>query len=160
MKRALTLLTFFTLILIGCSDDSPEALNISSGDGAPDLSSAPTFSEENRSQVNFDYLGRYRGYFPCAGCDQTVILIALKEGQKFEQYVTRVGGNTPSQTADSGTFLWDETGTRIELHGRAVSKYLVRDGTLYQLGMDGTTCLTLDGFEFKLDKLPPLQPTK
>ncbi len=160
MKRILILLSFILLILGGCSDNTPEAPHISSGDSAPDLSGAPNFSADNSPKEGLDYLGRYRGYFPCAGCDQTVILIVLKENQQFDQYVTRVGGNTPSQTADSGTFLWDESGTRIELHGRAVSKYWVKEDTLYQLGMDGTTCLTLDGFEFKLDKLPPLQPTK
>lgn len=66
---------------------------------------------------SLDYLGVYKGKFPCRDCPAAEITLELSED--FNYILARKYPNTQKQVETKGTFRWDATGNWIVLSGTA-----------------------------------------
>lgn len=128
-------------------------IEIVKSDVPVDTSHAPKFDREFQPQAALlDYPGTYRAYLPCANCEATEITLTLRPDRTFSRTIIQVG--LPDGTyGDEGDFSWDETGTRIILNVDANTKYLYHNDKLYQLGPDGTQCMSIQGKDFVYERI-------
>lgn len=96
-----------------------------------------TQTEKITPKYENDVYGIYRGTIPCADCEGIKTTIHLETDNTFTTTSEYLGRNVdPFQT--SGTFNWDQSGTKIILDdSKSKSYFLVGEDTLTQLDQSG-----------------------
>ena len=98
-------------------------------------SSSQAADTEHTSRNSLDWSGTYQGTLPCADCPGIRYSITLNEDNSYQlktQYLER----GDSVFTESGTFTWDDTGSRITLAERG-EKFQVGENRLFHLDMEG-----------------------
>jgi uncharacterized lipoprotein NlpE involved in copper resistance len=94
--------------------------------------------DEHNSQNSLDWNGTYKGVIPCADCEGIRTSVTLMETGEFSLTRTYLGKEENPRT-DSGTFQWDETGSKVTLvpsEGEP-QMYQVGENILFYLDREG-----------------------
>ncbi|NMH29221.1 META domain-containing protein [Flavobacterium silvaticum] len=86
---------------------------------------------DTTAQNSLDYLGLYKGKFPCPDCRNSEVLLELAED--FSYVFSKYGnGKTDNKIERKGSFKWDAEGKGIILSGfgEAYDHFLVTDQSL------------------------------
>ncbi len=89
----------------------------------------------HNSQHSLDWAGTYQGTLPCADCPGIRYTLTLTDDNAYRlktQYLEK----GDSVFTDSGTFSWDESGSRIALSDRG-EQFQVGEDRLFHLDMEG-----------------------
>lgn len=90
----------------------------------------------DNSENSLDWDGTYEATVPCADCPGIKTTLVLSKDKSFkitEEYLER-----NSKNEDTGTFVWDSSGSIITLNGKTSKyKYKVGENTLTQLDIEG-----------------------
>lgn len=90
-----------------------------------------------------EYMGTYKGSLPCADCEGIDVTLTLKSDHTFVlETVTKSGKEGLADIEDTiqGDYMWTEMEDNIvmlEGIGDRPNKYLMSEGMLIQLDMDG-----------------------
>lgn len=83
---------------------------------------------------SLDYIGTYKGKFPCADCKNSEVILELAED--FTYTFSRYGnGKSQNKTESKGTYKWDASGKGIILadFGQAYDHFSVQENALVAL---------------------------
>lgn len=96
------------------------------------------FQDEHNSRNSVDWNGTYQGVIPCADCEGIKTSITLMSNGEFSRTRTYLGKEETGRT-DSGTFQWDEAGSRVTLQPAEGESqmYQVGENILFHLDRDG-----------------------
>jgi heat shock protein HslJ len=130
-----TLFALAAVVLLNCQN--PKAENPPPAPTEVEVVGNP----ENKIQTatnSRDYLGIYKGLFPCADCPGIETSIELAEDFTFTM-VSKYKERSVKPLETKGTFRWDADGKTIMLDNGADlrQEFLVGDGTLTKLDKDG-----------------------
>ncbi len=124
MKNPFLVAVLVTVTFCGCK---PTSVHDKTGE---------TTNADN-SRNSLDWAGIYRGMLPCADCSGVRTQIILNKDLTYEmalQYVGKGSGVIKS----NGMLQWNGAGSIITLTGsREPNQYLVGEGKLFKLDMDG-----------------------
>jgi copper homeostasis protein (lipoprotein) len=123
MKRVIPILLF---LLTACNvSDDPQ----------PQTGTTPT---ADNSRNALDWQGVYTGTVPCADCAGIRTRIELSHDGSFARSLLYVGRDE-QPFDDVGTFVWDDSGSRITLDpgDREAQQYQVGENVLFHLDRDG-----------------------
>lgn len=92
----------------------------------------------HNSRNGLDWAGTYSGVLPCASCPGIDTVVTLHSDGTYERAMHYIDDAGSPQTA-SGTFRWNDAGTKIELNteGDETAKYQVGENRLFHLDSDG-----------------------
>ena len=117
----------FLLFLVGCNSSKKE--------------SAPTVypPDMHTSEISLDWDGTYKGVLPCADCPGIETEITLYKDKRYAKKTKYLGEGSRRFFEQTGTFVWDSTGSVIQLNSikNAASKYKVGENYLQQLDLEG-----------------------
>jgi len=97
-----------------------------------------SFQDAHNSRNSLDWNGTYQGTIPCADCEGIKTRLTLMESGEFSRVRLYVGKEEPGRS-DSGTFQWNEAGSKITLNpveGESQS-YQVGENRLFLLDREG-----------------------
>ncbi len=107
---------------------------------APKNQPDPATAESHNSRNSLDWAGVYRGTIPCADCQGIQTEIRLHDDLTYHR-ASRYLGKDTSIFRESGSFEWDQNGSKIILaisdHDSKPVSYLVGENVLIQLDMEG-----------------------
>ena len=91
------------------------------------------------SEISLDWQGTYKGVLPCADCPGIETEITLYKDKRFSKKTKYQGKDNRRVFEQTGTFVWDSTGSVIQLNSKtnAASKYKVGENYLQQLDLEG-----------------------
>lgn len=98
--------------------------------------SAPSSAPADNSRNSLDWPGTYRGTLPCADCAgirTELVLLADGRFSLTQQYL----GKSGDLVQQAGDFAWDALGSRIRLGGDSALHFLVGEGALHKLDLQG-----------------------
>jgi heat shock protein HslJ len=126
--------TSLLLSIAGCKPKkaSPESV------ADPEQNSKTHIIDEHSSRNSLDWNGTYQGVTPCADCEGIKTTLTLMDTGEFSRIRTYLGKEETGKV-DSGTFRWDDTGSRITLNpaeGEPQS-YQVGENRLFHLDQEG-----------------------
>jgi len=117
----------FLLFLVGCNFSKKE--------------SPPTVypPDMNTSEISLDWQGTYKGVLPCADCPGIETEITLYKDKRYSKKTKYLGKDSRRVFEQTGTFVWDSTGSVIQLNSikNAATKYKVGENYLQQLDLEG-----------------------
>lgn len=117
----------FLLILVGCNFFKKK--------------SSPTVHppDMHTSEISLDWQGTYKGVLPCADCQGIETEIILYKDKRYSKKTKYPGKDSPRVFEQTGTFVWDSTGSVIQLNSikNAPTKYKVGENYLQQLDLEG-----------------------
>lgn len=94
----------------------------------------------DNSQTSIDWKGVYRGVLPCADCEGIETEITLNADLTYQKISIYLGKNEEA-FRESGTFIWDEAGSKITFENgepkTAANQYLVGENMLFKLDANG-----------------------
>jgi heat shock protein HslJ len=127
------------LAAVGCKPKGAETQDPAAGESTaePAMSAAPVPDAHN-SQNSLDWNGTYKGVVPCADCEGIETVITLMKDGEFRRRMTYLGKEETGRT-DTGSFAWDETGSKVTLtpeEGEPQS-YQVGENALFHLDREG-----------------------
>lgn len=105
----------------------------------------------HNSQNALDWAGTYQGTLPCADCPGIRYAITLNDDNTY-LLKTRYLEKDDSVFTDSGTFRWDESGSRITLSDRG-EQFQVGENRLFHLDMEGNRITGNLAAHYILEKL-------
>ena len=108
----------------------------SKGDGA----SQNQVTTGNSAKTTFDWEGTYSGVMPCADCSGIETKISLKMDNTYQMSWKYMEKNDEVYV-NTGTFIWDSTGSMITLENLDSDKY----PTMYKVGENHLLQLDLSG---------------
>ena len=120
---ATTLIATLLLVLTSCKFQSKE----------------PVIDAAHNSRNSLDWAGTYTGIIPCADCEGIKIQLTLNDDETYEISYLYIG-KSDMPYVFSGTFTWDDTGSKIILPREDFDfpiSYQVGEGKLFQLDLDG-----------------------
>ncbi|MEB2779544.1 copper resistance protein NlpE [Algoriphagus sp. C2-6-M1] len=91
--------------------------------------------KSDNSATSLDWNGTYRGTVPCARCEGIETTLTLNIDRTYKLSTHYFGLNDALEEVDSGTFIWDETGSFITLEkvSNGPTQYKVGENRLWQL---------------------------
>jgi heat shock protein HslJ len=106
------------------------------------------------SATSLDWDGVYRGVVPCADCEGIATTITLRRDGSYHLEAV-YQGRSMAAFDQQGKFGWDPTGGVIALDGLRdrPSRFLVGEGYLLQLDMEGKRIAGLLADRYRLPKL-------
>lgn len=132
------------------SDDTVSAVSV-----APERKSATEHAatDGHTPENSLDWAGTYKGMLPCADCEGIETEITLKADKTYSISRRYLGKKTDPFTA-AGNFAWKD-GVRIKLENisSGPSEYVVGEGQLTQLDMEGKLVKGLVAKKYKLTKI-------
>ncbi len=69
----------------------------------------------DNTQVSVDWDGTYKGTIPCADCEGIETTLTLNKDQTYLLKSSYLGRNDALEQEMSGTFEWDESGSKVTL---------------------------------------------
>jgi len=120
--------------------------------------SAATAATVHTSQIALDWAGIYTGVVPCADCEGIQTTLVLNANNSFELH-TKYLGKSADVNVIHGEFVWEKDGNTISLKGIAgerPTKYLVGEGKLFQLDMEGNRMASDVEVHYTLEKVSSL----
>ncbi|MCG2417964.1 copper resistance protein NlpE [Aequorivita sp. F47161] len=136
MKNVALLFGVVAITLVGCKNG--EKTEASSEDMTETVDS--TVVDSHNSETSLDWAGVYEGTTPCADCDGIKTVVELKDDKTYILSQTYLSDyeDKKAEIGETGTFTWDETGSKITLN--------IKNGTLkFKVGENQLTMLDLDG---------------
>jgi uncharacterized lipoprotein NlpE involved in copper resistance len=125
--KATIVVGLFLLILVGCNFFKKK--------------SGPTVHppDMHTSEISIDWQGTYKGVIPCADCPGIETEITLYMDKRYCKKTKYLGEVSPRVFEQTGTFVWDSTGSVIQLNSiqNAPTKYKVGENYLQQLDLEG-----------------------
>ncbi|MFP4023288.1 MAG: copper resistance protein NlpE [Thiohalospira sp.] len=117
----------FLVFLVRCNSSKKESASTVS---PPDM---------HTSEISLDWQGTYKGVLPCADCPGIETEITLYKDKRFAKKTKYQGAANRQVFEESGTFVWDSTGSFILLNSikNATTKYKVGENYLQQLDLKG-----------------------
>lgn len=97
-----------------------------------------TIQDEHNSRNSLDWNGTYQGVIPCTDCEGVKTSLTLTSTGEFNRTLTYMGKEETGRS-DSGSFQWDQTGSKITLNpveGEPQS-YQVGENRLFHLDREG-----------------------
>ena len=148
MKTRIVFLTILVGLLVGSCKKSAQKEDQQSPEG-DSITVIQPIDTVHTSQNSIDWEGEYKGIMPCEDCDGVETALMLNFDYTFTQSVTYIGKGGPYLT--KGTFSCDETGFigTLKFEDGSLAQYLVGEGTISLLDMDGSP---LEGDEYVLRK--------
>ena len=115
-------------------------------------SSAQATTADN-SRTSVDWPGTYTGVVPCDDCEGIETSITLYEDGTY-LLKTMALGKDDKAAKRSGSFIWDESGGKIQLQGTGdeIHRYLVGENVLYQLDAQGNRIMGEQAAKYALKK--------
>lgn len=91
------------------------------------------------SEINLDWQGTYKGVLPCADCQGIETEITLYKDKRYTKKTKYLGDDSRQVFEQKGIFVWDSTGSFIQLDSikNAATKYKVGENYLQQLDLEG-----------------------
>jgi uncharacterized lipoprotein NlpE involved in copper resistance len=104
---------------------------------SPKHKANPSVPTGDNSMVSLDWDGLYMGTLPCADCEGIETWLTLSKDKSYLLKTKYIGKGDASE--QFGKFSWNTAGSTITLAGikNAPNQYLVGEGRLFQLDMDG-----------------------
>jgi uncharacterized lipoprotein NlpE involved in copper resistance len=99
----------------------------------------PDFPRDS-SMSSLDWVGTYTATLPCPSCEGIQTWVTLNPDRTFELKTSYLGLNDARDETFTGKFTWNESGSRITLHGLIggyPSMYSIEKGQIWQLDWDG-----------------------
>jgi len=130
---------FFALLLMGTAGCKPKKDSKQAEEAVKSSEEvSPSFQDEHNSQNSLDWNGTYHGTIPCADCEGIKTRITLMDSGEFERTRTYLGEEETGKS-DSGTFEWDQTGSKITLNPveGEPQGYQVGENRLFYLDREG-----------------------
>lgn len=96
--------------------------------------------DTHNAENSLDWVGVYKGYLPCASCEEIKTTLVLKDNNTFERTEIYVKGGQDETFIEEGTFTWDKDKTIITLNlknEKNQPKYMVTEGRLIMLDSNG-----------------------
>jgi heat shock protein HslJ len=129
------------VVAVGCN---PSQKNGQAKDAAADATAQPAVPEEqpvpdgHNSRNALDWNGTYQGVIPCADCEGIRTSVTLMKNGEYSRTVTYVG-KQETGTTESGTFEWNEAGSKVTLlpGNGAPQQYQVGENVLFHLDREG-----------------------
>ena len=111
------------------------------------------------SATSLDWEGVYRGVVPCADCEGIATTITLRKDGSYN-LATEYQGRSVATFNRQGKFTWDPSGGVIAIDGPRdrPNRYLVGEGYLLQLDMEGKRISGPLADHYRLAKLPTPSP--
>lgn len=138
VKMVLALAVMVTgIAFVGCKDNK----NVEEQPVKEQVEETEVIGNDGHTSENsLDWEGTYAGVTPCADCPGIETTIVLNEDNTFK--ATYVYQDKKDGTfEETGTFSWDDKGSVVTLKdtkGEVLSVFKVQEGSLKQLGLDGT----------------------
>jgi Uncharacterized lipoprotein NlpE involved in copper resistance len=107
------------------------------------------------ANVSLDYMGTYKGIFPCADCDGLKVEIVLGEDGLFTRTIRHGIDVTKEITKESGSFVWNKEGNAVTLVGAGAylsNRYFVGEDRLFQLDSEGNRVIGEKSDDYILTK--------
>lgn len=128
MRKFGILIAVLAIGFVGCK-------NVEKKDAIVDENLMPMESpvvDSHTSETSLDWAGVYEGTMPCADCEGIQVLIELKEDNTFVASYTYLGKPEEFEVDESGSFSWDESGSKVTLNPSQgeVSMYKVGENHL------------------------------
>ena len=117
MKKPSLLFThLFAFLLVAATGCKPKKASNGEGDTveSTEETGAP-FQDEHNSRNSLDWNGVYQGTLPCADCEGIRVRLTLIDTGEFDRTLTYLGKEAAGRS-DSGTFQWNEAGSKITLN--------------------------------------------
>lgn len=109
----------------------------------------------HNSMNSLNWAGTYEGITPCADCPGIETRLILRNDESYE-LTTRYIGKSDSLFKATGSFSWNESGSKIRLDAgnqSRLSEYLVRENRVVQLNMNGEQVTGDLAESYKLEKI-------
>jgi copper homeostasis protein (lipoprotein) len=112
-------------------------------------------SMASNSRNSLDWKGVYKGTIPCADCEGIETSITLKSDETFQRSLKYLG-KEDNYFFDDGTFVWNESGSKITLTALDgnTSQYQVGENVLFHLDQEGNRITGDLAENYKLAKNP------
>ena len=129
----------FLMVAAGCKPkkSSEEDQNPDAEKESPEAT--PAYADQaHTSRNSLDWNGTYQGVIPCADCTGIKTSLTLMDTGEFSRTLTYLGKEDPVRP-DSGTFQWDETGSKITINPTEgePQMYMVGENILFHLDREG-----------------------
>lgn len=111
-----------------------------------------------RLKLKSEYIGVFEGNLPCADCERTEVTLTINENHTFSLKTVWVSGKEGQENIVEeleGDYLWTSEGNIITLNGIGdrPNKYLMEDGMLIQLDIEGKRITGPNADKYVLKKL-------
>ncbi len=128
---------FFTYFLVAIAGCKPKKADGDSVVETEQNTTTPVIDEHN-SRNSVDWNGTYQGVIACADCDGIKTSLTLMDTGDFSRTRIYLGKEEAGRT-DSGTFQWDDTGSKITLNPEEgePQSYQVGENRLFLLDREG-----------------------
>ncbi len=137
MKKSLAFLLALLVLGFACSQPAEQKTET---DTLTVAEPAQTLPIGDNSQTSLDWAGTYFNTLPCASCEGIETWLTLKMDGTFELKTNYLGLNDAREEIFTGKFVWDPTGSWIQLEGLigdAPGKYKVGENQIWHLDQDG-----------------------
>lgn len=133
MKKAALILSSLFIILISCkkesNTDSSDLLEIKA-----DSVEGSSIGDNSSNALDWD--GVYVGVTPCANCEGISIELTLEKNKTFVLKTKYLGKGAEDVLVEKGSFVWDKTGSIIELQGIEHKPKFYKVGENHLIQMD------------------------
>lgn len=123
LKKMFPAIAILLIVLASCSPQ-------------PKKNNSTMSSTGDNSQVSLDWAGVYQGVLPCADCEGIKTQLVLNEDLTYVLQ-TQYMGEYDSIFTESGSFEWDDTGSKISLSNQENHDYIVGENQLFRLDREG-----------------------
>lgn len=90
------------------------------------------------SESSLDWAGAYKGILPCADCEGIEIVLELNYDKTYLLQKRYLGIGDEIQIEEKGTFVWDESGQKIQLKNqKAPNQYKIGEDIIWHLDKNG-----------------------
>ena len=130
------LIALLLVAIAGCKPKKESGQAEEAGESTREAS-AP-IQDEHNSRNSLDWNGTYQGVIPCADCEGIKTSLTLMTTGEFSRTLQYLGKEETNRS-DSGTFRWDETGSKITLNPAegGPQSYQVGENRLFHLDREG-----------------------
>jgi uncharacterized lipoprotein NlpE involved in copper resistance len=139
MKNSLYLIIAIAIFQLGCNKP-PENTIEGAETNSDTIEATQTLPIGDNSQTSLDWPGTYFNTLPCASCEGIETWLTLNADGTFSLKTNYLGLNDAREEIFTGKFVWDPTGSWIQLEGligNAPGKYKVGENQIWHLDQDG-----------------------
>lgn len=136
MNKNLLLLGLFASLTFATSCTNSESVSEEENEIT---STKQTLYAGDNSATSLDWNGTYKGTVPCASCEGIETILTLNVDRTYKLTTHYFGRNDALEEEDTGTFIWDQTGSVITLEkvSNGPTQYKVGENRIWQLDMKG-----------------------
>ncbi|MCL9808482.1 META domain-containing protein [Flavobacterium luminosum] len=130
MKKTFLFLGIVTLSLTACKT------NFSGIEESNRTDSLAIQLSEDNAKNSLDYVGTYKGSFPCADCEAILTTIIINKNSYSKEIIYK--GKSSKVLKETGKYSWNAVGNTITLLGSEVpNQYFVGENVLFQFDTEG-----------------------